>query len=100
MNYKEKIGQYFEMVIDALRDIDQDELIRSIEIIESTIQNNKTIYVIGNGGSASTASHIKSDLSNTVGYLKGMRVNVSCLSDNIATISAIAFVYLYVLIYM
>ena len=34
MNYKEKIGQYFEMVIDALRDIDQDELIRSIEIIE------------------------------------------------------------------
>ncbi len=99
MNYKEKIGQYFEMVIDALRDIDQDELIRSIEIIESTIQNNKTIYVIGNGGSASTASHIKSDLSNTVGYLKGMRVNVSCLSDNIATITAIANDYSYDLIY-
>ena len=99
MNYKEKIGQYFEMVIDALRDIDQDELIRSIEIIESTIQNNKTIYVIGNGGSASTASHIKRDLSNTVGYLKGMRVNVSCLSDNIATITAIANDYSYDLIY-
>lgn len=74
-------------------------MIRSIEIIESTIQNNKTIYVIGNGGSASTASHIKSDLSNTVGYLKGMRVNVSCLSDNIATITAIANDYSYDLIY-
>ena len=95
MNYKENIEQYFEMVIDTLRGIDKDELIRSIQIIESTVKNNKTIYVMGNGGSASTASHIKSDLSNTIGYLKGMRVNVSCLSDNIATITAIANDYSY-----
>jgi D-sedoheptulose 7-phosphate isomerase len=87
------------MVIDALRDVDRDELIKSIEIIESTVQNNKIIYVMGNGGSASTASHMKSDLSNTLGCLKGMRVNVSCLSDSIATITVIANDYSYDLIY-
>lgn len=99
MNYKENIKQYFEMVIEALKGVDKDELIKSIQIIELTVKNNKTIYVMGNGGSASTASHIKSDLSNTVGYLKGIRVNVSCLSDNIATITAIANDYSYEFIY-
>lgn len=99
INYKNKIKKYFEMVTDTLRSIDQDELIKSIKIIESTVQNNKIIYVMGNGGSASTASHIKSDLSNTVGHLKGVRVNVSCLSDSIATITAIANDYSYELIY-
>ncbi len=99
MNYKNHIEQYFEMVICALKEIDTDELIEAIKIIESTVNNNKTIYVMGNGGSASTASHINSDLSNTVGQLKGKRVNVSCLSDSIATITAIANDHSYDMIY-
>lgn len=50
MNYKENIKQYFEMVIEALKGVDKDELIKSIQIIELTVKNNKTIYVMGNGG--------------------------------------------------
>lgn len=99
MNYKVHIEQYFEMVASALKNININELIKAIEIIESTVANEKAIYVMGNGGSASTASHIQSDLSNTVGQLKGKRMNVSCLSDSIATITAIANDYSYDLIY-
>lgn len=99
MNYKVHIEKYFEMVANTLKYININELIKAIEIIELTVENEKAIYVMGNGGSASTASHIQSDLSNTVGQLKGKRVNVSCLSDSIATITAIANDYSYDLIY-
>lgn len=99
MNYKNHIEKYFEMVIFALKEIDKDKLVEAIKLIESTVHNNKKIYVMGNGGSASTASHFNSDLSNTVSQLKGKRINVSCLSDSIATITAIANDHSYDLIY-
>lgn len=99
MNYKKYIEQYFEKVIYALRSVDINELIEAIKLIETTVKNNKTIYVMGNGGSASTASHINSDLSNTVGQIKGDRVNISCLSDSIAIITAIANDHSYDVIY-
>lgn len=99
MNYKNHIEKYFEMVMFALKEIDKDKLVEAIKLIESTVHNNKKIYVMGNGGSASTASHFNSDLSNTVSQLKGKRINVSCLSDSIATITAIANDHSYDLIY-
>lgn len=99
MNYKKYIEQYFEKVIYALRSVDINELIEAIKLIETTVKNNKTIYVMGNGGSASTASHINSDLSNTIGQIKGDRVNISCLSDSIAIITAIANDHSYDVIY-
>lgn len=99
MDYKEHIEKYFEMVMNALKNIDVNELSKVINLIESSVRSDKTIYVMGNGGSASTASHIHSDLGNTVGQLNGKRVNVFCLSDNVSTITAIANDYSYELIY-
>ncbi len=100
MDYKKQIEDYFAALINTLRHIDVNELVKVINVVESTVANDQIIYVVGNGGSASTASHIQSDLGNTVAQLKGKRVNVSCLSDNIATITAIANDYSYDAIYV
>ena len=100
MTYKKLVDDYFSAVIDTLRRIDVNELVRLINAIESAVSNGKSIYVMGNGGSSSTASHIKSDLGNTVYQLKGKSINVHCLSDNVATITAIANDYSYDLIYV
>jgi D-sedoheptulose 7-phosphate isomerase len=56
--------------------------------IFSTRYLGGSIYTIGNGGSASTASHFSSDLSN-------LRFKSFCLSDNISLLTSLANDYDY-----
>ncbi|MBE0472088.1 MAG: SIS domain-containing protein [Methyloprofundus sp.] len=100
MIYESLVEDYFSSFIDTLKRIDVNELVKLINAIESAVSSNKKIFIMGNGGSSSTASHIQSDLSNTVYNLKGKRINAYCLSDNTATITAIANDYSYDLIYV
>jgi D-sedoheptulose 7-phosphate isomerase len=100
MNYQRLVEDYFAAFINTLRRVDVSELVKVINAIELVVSNGHTIYVMGNGGSASTASHIQSDLGNTVSQLNGKRISVSCLSDNVATITAIANDYSYDAIYV
>lgn len=100
MSYQVLAENYFASLINTLKLIDVSELVRAINAIELAVSNGQTIYVMGNGGSLSTASHMQSDLGNTVYQLKGKRIKVHCLSDNVATITAIANDYSYDLIYV
>ena len=57
----------------------------SIELVSKVIKNCKgTIYVIGDGGSASTASHFAVD------FLKGLGKKVFSLCDNSSILTAIS----------
>lgn len=100
MHYLEQVDGYFEKLINTLQKIDKLTIIEVIKLIESTVKNNHTIYVMGNGGSASTASHMTNDLGNIVTQICGERIKIYCLSDNIPTITAIANDYSYDLIYL
>ena len=61
--------------------------------IETARQNDNTIFVIGNGGSASTASHIGNDFGlavlKTTNKSENKSYRVLSLVDNISVISAI-----------
>jgi D-sedoheptulose 7-phosphate isomerase len=56
--------------------------------MKTTIANNGTIYVIGNGGSASTASHFSNDL-RIIAQRRKVMVKVFSLTDNAASVTAI-----------
>ena len=65
---------------------------KAIEMIKETYSENRQIFIMGNGGSASTASHMACDFSkgtikNVYDY-KEKRFKVISLTDNIATITA------------
>jgi len=81
---------YFERLNETLTKIKIDELEKLEEIIFDAYKDNKTIFVIGNGGSASAATHWACDFS------KGTRVEgkkpLRCISltDNIAIMTAIS----------
>lgn len=53
-------------------------------------RNGRTIFVIGNGGSASTASHMGCDLSKATASAGRSRLRVVSLTDNMAWFSALA----------
>jgi D-sedoheptulose 7-phosphate isomerase len=84
------IKKYIENLSDILKNIDTDVVLQIKNSLDSTIKNNSKIYIIGNGGSAATASHMANDL--TVGLkLRDIRnFDVESLSDNSSVCTAIA----------
>ena len=56
----------------------------------SAYEGGKQVFVMGNGGSAVTASHFACDLNKGVSYGLEKRFKLLCLSDNVATVLAYA----------
>lgn len=66
------------------------EISIAVDVLHKAIQNGKTIYCFGNGGSAATASHFANDFNKSINAPLGNKFNFICLNDNIATLMAIA----------
>lgn len=61
-----------------------------IDELTKAYERESQIFICGNGGSASTASHFASDINKGVSYGKDKRFKVICLNDNIPTMLAYA----------
>lgn len=81
-------GAYLEYLNSVLKRIDTAEIGRFIQTLLDARERGATIYFIGNGGSAATASHFANDLSvGTNSYDKPFRA--ISLTDNQAIITAL-----------
>lgn len=90
------IEKYMKDTEEIIKNIDQNEISKFIDILFYAWKNEKKIITMGNGGSASTASHFASDLSKTVinpssekeivRHKKGFKA--ICLNDNPALLTA------------
>jgi len=93
MNVKEFSENYFKELNSAILQIDKDKIAKIAEVIYDAYKNDKQIFVLGNGGSASTASHFVCDLAKgTVkdfSNIREKRFKAISLADNIALITAI-----------
>lgn len=79
-------GYYQEELQNAIGSLSKEAVTNLAEAIMCAHQTGGTIYTCGNGGSASTASHMVCDLvKNTKNYIR-----VNCLSDNVPIFSALA----------
>jgi D-sedoheptulose 7-phosphate isomerase len=59
-------------------------------IVVTAYGESRTVFAVGNGGSAATASHLASDLGKNVLPAGRARLRVTSLTDNVPTITAIA----------
>ena len=84
------IKNYLQSVHRTLLNIDTTEIEKAVEVLLEAICNQKTIYCFGNGGSASTASHFANDFNKILNSLVKDKFQFICLSDNMATVMAIA----------
>ncbi|MDG1900727.1 MAG: SIS domain-containing protein [Bacteroidales bacterium] len=82
-SYKLRLNNLFDSI-----DIDMLEAI--IKSMINTFKNGKTMYIIGNGGSAATASHIQADFQFFVRYFTKFRPKVIALTDNVPLMTAIS----------
>lgn len=89
---KTYLKNYLEVLKASLEEIDHEKYEEIIKTIMLCRERNKRIFICGNGGSSSTASHFACDLTKgTVNYNQGdfVRIKAISLNDNIAIISAI-----------
>ena len=87
---KEFIVSYLEKLISQINRIDVEIVNTVINHFIEASRNGSTVYVIGNGGSAATASHIANDFSGGL-KLRGIEnFNVVSLAANVPLLTAIA----------
>ena len=79
---------YTTRVSELLRNTNQEGIRNLLIAMKNTMANQGTIFVIGNGGSASTASHFSNDL-RIIAQRRGVMIKVFSLTDNSASITAI-----------
>jgi D-sedoheptulose 7-phosphate isomerase len=79
---------HLERVRDALQRIPITDVERVVDVIVGAYNTNRHIYVIGNGGSASTATHFACDLSKATIVAGRARMRVTSLTDNVALVTA------------
>lgn len=84
------IKNYISKLIGLLNDVNVEEISEIILELEKVHINSGKIYIIGNGGSAATASHMANDLSVGLKLREIRNFNVESLSDNSSVCTAIA----------
>ncbi len=76
---------YFEELKVVLDKLDHKQIDKFAQVIWSAHQKGKTIFFVGNGGSASTATHFAADIGKNV----GVRIKAVSLCDNTAWVMAL-----------
>jgi D-sedoheptulose 7-phosphate isomerase len=84
------VGQVLHEVARATTAISQADLHHLIATLRGIANANRRLFVLGNGGSASTATHTVCDLMK-VGHDEGrFRIRAFALTDNTALLTAIS----------
>jgi D-sedoheptulose 7-phosphate isomerase len=90
MDYKQDIKAYIEMERSVLAQLDINAINAVMNELDEARERGAAIYIMGNGGSASTASHFVNDFNKGVSEHLEQPFRFVCLNDNVATIMAIA----------
>jgi len=90
---KKETKIYFNQISQTINQLSAGNIKRAVEAIYQAYLKNKYIFIMGNGGSAATASHFACDLSKSTFSLQynkkeKRRFKVISLTDNIALITA------------
>lgn len=81
--------RYFREMAEVIGHINCAEVARAIDLLHDTWLDRGTVYVMGNGGSASTASHFVCDLAKCTIVEGAPRFRVMGLNDNVPLVSAL-----------
>lgn len=87
MNHTEQYRVALHQAIDA---IDIDKVQEAIEVFREARDAGRHIFVCGNGGSASTASHFACDIVKGASFNRESRFKIMALTDQLPTLTAYA----------
>jgi D-sedoheptulose 7-phosphate isomerase len=84
------VTRYIRQLQTTLDELPVEQIERVIDILYEARLSGKQVFIMGNGGSASTASHFVCDLAKNTRYPGWPHFRVIGLTDNMALFSALA----------
>ena len=87
---KERVHEYLDQQINSTSSLKEnyEELEKIFNVLKNARDSGNQVFVMGNGGSASTASHFVADLLKTSITNENKRFKAISLSDNIPVLLA------------
>ena len=80
--------EFIDKVRTTLSEVKIAEMEEVVQTLKRAYENGKTVFIMGNGGSAASASHLACDLRYA--EKKHRRFRVVCLNDNTSLLTALA----------
>lgn len=90
INFINDISIYFNRLKETIDQISKEDFNDVMNVLVEARNTGKQIFIMGNGGSAATASHYVCDFNKGISYGKEKMFKFICLNDNIPTLMAIA----------
>lgn len=91
----EYVTTYIQQQRAALESIPVDKVAQVIQLFKKALKDDHQIFVFGNGGSGTNASHFVTDLGKSASDNTFRRFRCLSLSDNVSWITAIGNDYAY-----
>ncbi len=82
------IERYLNEVAEMVRNLPRKDIWRVVEAVRDAREQNRQLFLLGNGGSAATASHMACDLAKTSLMPGVKRIRAIALTDNVPLITA------------
>ena len=83
-----RINEYLDTVSKLLAEVSREDIKKLVNLVMDAYQSGRQVFVMGNGGSAATASHLCCDLQKGVGGVGPKKFKVMALTDNVPVITA------------
>ena len=87
--YMSRTREYLEEVSQIAANLDRESIDRAVGILYEAWKKDSQVFTIGNGGSASTATHLACDLNKWVSDEAVRKFRAFSLVDNIPLVSAL-----------
>lgn len=82
------IRDYLDLVASAITDLPEDKLQDIVDTLKDAYADGRQVFFLGNGGSATTASHLACDLQKGMKECTGRKFRVTTVSDSMALVTA------------
>jgi D-sedoheptulose 7-phosphate isomerase len=84
----DRIRNYLDAVSSLLNSVSIEDVRRVADLVVDAYRSEKRVFIMGNGGSAATASHLACDLQKGVGGMSVKKFKVMAMTDNIPIMTA------------
>lgn len=90
MDFETDAREYVARLTALVKTFDFKVYAKMVEMIMDAYQRRAQIFVMGNGGSGATASHLACDINKGCCFDLPQKFKMICLNDNIPTMLALA----------
>ena len=89
-DYTQGIAAYFQRLKSAIDRLSLTDINQVMSVLEQAREAGRMIFIMGNGGSAATASHYVCDFNKGVSLNQEKKYKFLCLNDNLPSMMAYA----------